>query len=106
MPLDKCQPEARSAAFRARSERNELTEEQQWAKLRLIVDVAPRNLWGLRKIWWNRRQLGRSGLEVSAIGLGCMGMSQSYGTPDDAESIRTIHRAIDLGVTLIDTADQ
>jgi len=53
-----------------------------------------------------RRQLGRSGLEVSAIGLGCMGMSQSYGTPDDAESIRTIHRAIDLGVTLIDTADQ
>ena len=53
-----------------------------------------------------RRQLGRSGLEVSAIGLGCMGMSQSYGTPDDAESIRTIHRAIDLGVTFIDTADQ
>jgi aryl-alcohol dehydrogenase-like predicted oxidoreductase len=53
-----------------------------------------------------RRQLGRSGLTVSAIGLGCMGMSQSYGTPDDAESIRTIHRALDLGVTLLDTADQ
>src|SRR5712692_4998837 len=51
------------------------------------------------------RQLGTSGLEVSAIGLGCMGMSQSYGTPDDEESIRTIHRAIDLGVTLLDTAD-
>jgi aryl-alcohol dehydrogenase-like predicted oxidoreductase len=53
-----------------------------------------------------RRELGRSGLTVSAIGLGCMGMSQSYGTPDDVESIRTIHRALDLGVTLIDTADQ
>jgi aryl-alcohol dehydrogenase-like predicted oxidoreductase len=52
-----------------------------------------------------RRELGRSGLTVSAIGLGCMGMSQSYGTPDDEESIRTIHRALDLGVTLIDTAD-
>jgi aryl-alcohol dehydrogenase-like predicted oxidoreductase len=52
------------------------------------------------------RKLGTSGLSVSAIGLGCMGMSQSYGTPDDSESIRTIHRAIDLGVTFIDTADQ
>ncbi len=52
-----------------------------------------------------RRELGKSGLTVSAIGLGCMGMSQSYGPPDDAESIRTIQRALDLGVTLIDTAD-
>jgi aryl-alcohol dehydrogenase-like predicted oxidoreductase len=51
------------------------------------------------------RDLGRSGLTVSAIGLGCMGMSQSYGAPDDDESIRTIHRALELGVTLIDTAD-
>ncbi len=51
------------------------------------------------------RKLGRQGLEVSAIGLGCMGMSQSYGVPDDAESIATIHRAIDLGVTLFDTAE-
>src|SRR5437773_7388538 len=51
------------------------------------------------------RELGMSGLTVSAMGLGCMGMSQSYGTPDDEESIRTIHRALDLGVTLIDTAD-
>ena len=49
--------------------------------------------------------MGTSGLRVSAIGLGCMGMSQSYGTGDDDESIRTIHRALDLGVTLIDTAD-
>ena len=51
------------------------------------------------------RKLGTQGLEVSAIGLGCMGMSQSYGTPDDAESIRTIHRALDLGVTYFDTAE-
>jgi aryl-alcohol dehydrogenase-like predicted oxidoreductase len=51
------------------------------------------------------RALGRSGLTVGAIGLGCMGMSQSYGPPDDDESVRTIHRALDLGVTLIDTAD-
>jgi aryl-alcohol dehydrogenase-like predicted oxidoreductase len=52
-----------------------------------------------------RRELGTSGLKVSAIGLGCMGMSQSYGARDDEESVRTIHRALDLGVTLIDTAD-
>jgi aryl-alcohol dehydrogenase-like predicted oxidoreductase len=51
------------------------------------------------------RELGRSGLAVSAIGLGCMGMSEFYGTPDEAEAIRTIHRALDLGVTLLDTAD-
>lgn len=52
-----------------------------------------------------KRRLGRQGLTVSAIGLGCMGMSQSYGTPDDVESIATIHRAIDLGVTFFDTAE-
>ena len=52
-----------------------------------------------------QRKLGTSGLTAGAIGLGCMGMSQSYGTFDDDESIRTIHRAIELGVTLIDTAD-
>ena len=52
-----------------------------------------------------RRELGTSGLVVSAVGLGCMGMSQSYGAADDDESIRTILRAIDLGVTLLDTAD-
>ena len=51
------------------------------------------------------RRLGRQGLEVSAIGLGCMGMSQSYGVPDDEESIKTIHRALDLGVTHFDTAE-
>jgi aryl-alcohol dehydrogenase-like predicted oxidoreductase len=51
------------------------------------------------------RLLGRQGLEVFALGLGCMGMSQSYGVPDDAESIATIHRALELGVTLFDTAE-
>jgi aryl-alcohol dehydrogenase-like predicted oxidoreductase len=52
-----------------------------------------------------KRKLGTQGLEVSAIGLGCMGMSHAYGTPDDAESIATIHRAIDLGCTFLDTAE-
>jgi aryl-alcohol dehydrogenase-like predicted oxidoreductase len=51
------------------------------------------------------RKLGQQGLTVSALGLGCMGMSQSYGTPDDAESLATIHRALELGVTLFDTAE-
>jgi aryl-alcohol dehydrogenase-like predicted oxidoreductase len=52
-----------------------------------------------------QRTLGRSGLTVSAIGLGCMGMSQSYGTRNDQESERTLLRALDLGVTFLDTAD-
>jgi aryl-alcohol dehydrogenase-like predicted oxidoreductase len=51
------------------------------------------------------RRLGKSSLVVSALGLGCMGMSQSYGTPDDQESIATIHHAIDKGITMLDTAD-
>ena len=51
------------------------------------------------------RRLGRDGLEVSALGLGCMGMSEFYGHGDEAESIATIHRALDLGVDLLDTAD-
>ena len=52
-----------------------------------------------------RKMLGRQGLEVSNLGLGCMGMSQWYGTPDDDESSATIKRALDLGVTMLDTAE-
>jgi aryl-alcohol dehydrogenase-like predicted oxidoreductase len=51
------------------------------------------------------RRLGTQGLEVGAIGLGCMGMSDFYGPRDEAESVATIHRALDLGVTMLDTAD-
>jgi aryl-alcohol dehydrogenase-like predicted oxidoreductase len=52
-----------------------------------------------------QRTLGGQGLVVSALGLGCMGMSQSYGPGDDQESVATIHRALDLGMTFLDTAD-
>src|SRR5256885_13314876 len=51
------------------------------------------------------RVLGRQGLIVSALGLGCMGMSQSYGPADERESIATIHRAIELGMYFLDTAN-
>jgi aryl-alcohol dehydrogenase-like predicted oxidoreductase len=52
-----------------------------------------------------RRRLGRQGLEVSMIGLGCMGMSQSYGAADEKESVATLHRALDLGCNFLDTAE-
>jgi len=52
-----------------------------------------------------RRNLGREGLVVSELGLGCMGMSEFYGTGDEEESLATIHRAMELGITFLDTAD-
>jgi aryl-alcohol dehydrogenase-like predicted oxidoreductase len=52
-----------------------------------------------------QRKLGSQGLTVSAVGLGCMGMSQSYGPADEAESIATLHRSIELGCTFLDTAE-
>jgi aryl-alcohol dehydrogenase-like predicted oxidoreductase len=52
-----------------------------------------------------RRKLGNSALEVSAIGLGCMPLSSNYGPADDQESLATLHRALDLGITFLDTAN-
>jgi aryl-alcohol dehydrogenase-like predicted oxidoreductase len=53
----------------------------------------------------DKRRLGLQGLEVSALGLGCMGMSEFYGTTDGGEAIATIHRALELGIDFLDTAD-
>jgi aryl-alcohol dehydrogenase-like predicted oxidoreductase len=53
----------------------------------------------------NKRNLGKSGLEVSTIGLGCMGMSEFYGPSEDAASIETLHHALEIGVTFWDTSD-
>jgi len=52
-----------------------------------------------------RRRLGAAGPEVSALGLGCMGMSDFYGTADDAQSLAVLHHALDIGINFLDTAD-
>src|SRR5690606_7303870 len=62
---------------------------------------AIRNRWEMQG-----RKLGTDGPEVSAIGLGCMGMSDFYGPAEDTRSIEVIHRALDLGIDLFDTADK
>jgi hypothetical protein len=54
----------------------------------------------------NTRKLGNQGLTTSAIGLGCMGMSFAYGTADESEAIKVIHRALELGVNFLDTAER
>src|SRR5678816_330954 len=58
-----------------------------------------------RRTSMEQRKLGAQGLAVSALGLGCMGMSEFYAGRDEAESIATLHRALDLGCTFLDTAD-
>src|SRR4029077_11823051 len=58
-----------------------------------------------KELYMERRKLGTQGLEVSAEGLGCMGMSEFYGRADEGEAIATIHRALELGIDFLDTAD-
>jgi aryl-alcohol dehydrogenase-like predicted oxidoreductase len=53
----------------------------------------------------DKRRIGSQGLEAAPLGLGCMGMSEFYGTADEDEAVRTVHRALELGATLLDTAD-
>lgn len=68
---------------------------------KMVLDLS---LMGGHRGVMEQRQLGRTGLATSALGLGCMGFSQGYGATDDRESITSIHRAIELGVTMLDTA--
>ncbi len=79
------------------------------AKYGLIAKAFPRDgdhqLRRGETLSMEQRKLGTQGLAVSALGLGCMGMTYAYGAADEAESIRTIHRAIELGVTFFDTAE-
>ncbi|MDB4891348.1 MAG: aldo/keto reductase [Gemmatimonadetes bacterium] len=69
------------------------------------MNYAQDGIHGLNGGWMNHRTLGRNGLAVSQMGLGCMGMSEFYGAASDEESVATIHRALDLGINFLDTAD-
>jgi aryl-alcohol dehydrogenase-like predicted oxidoreductase len=85
-----------------------LTDDECRTMENVEVVVCRGNLWIERKglsMTMQTRNLGSQGLRVSALGLGAMGMSEFYGETNDEESIATIHRALDLGVTFIDTAD-
>jgi aryl-alcohol dehydrogenase-like predicted oxidoreductase len=74
----------------------------QWIKRR---GIGTRRFLEAGRVAMERRTLGGGGLAVSAMGLGCMGMSEFYGPADEAESVATIHRALDLGIDLLDTSD-
>jgi aryl-alcohol dehydrogenase-like predicted oxidoreductase len=69
------------------------------------IEVEFKTLAGIGERQMEQRNLGSQGLTVSALGLGCMGMSEFYGIADEKESIATVHRALELGITFLDTAD-
>src|ERR1017187_4983824 len=81
----------------------ELTEPADMDRYRLPLDAAQREADEQRTM--NSRLLGSTGPRVSAIGLGCIGMSDLYGPADKSESIATVHAALDAGITLLDTGD-
>jgi aryl-alcohol dehydrogenase-like predicted oxidoreductase len=85
--------------------RPSIAHAQAYIPGRSTLDRSVASIPPTRSIPMQTRALGTQGLTVSALGLGCMGMSQSYGATDEQESIATLHRAIDLGVTFFDTAE-